>query len=178
MSAPDNFRCAYESGRARLAAGRGDRRAIVGAMTTVGINGFGRMGRLALRAAWEGRTSSSSTSTSSHGDAATAAHLLTFDSVHGRWPHDVAVDRGAWTSTAAASASASTPRPARCRGTKLGVDVVLECSGKFRTRASLEPYFERGVHKVIVAAPVKDAGRSTSSSASTTTSTTPSSTTC
>ena len=50
-----------------------------------GINGFGRMGRLALRAAGDGPTWSSSTSTSFKGGAATAAHLLNFDSVHGRW---------------------------------------------------------------------------------------------
>ena len=60
--------------------------------TRIGINGFGRMGRLALRAGWASATWSSSTSTKSPGGPATAAHLLMFDSVHGRW--DRRVERG------------------------------------------------------------------------------------
>ena len=55
----------------------------------VGINGFGRMGRLALRAGWGHGDLEFVHVNELHGDATTAAHLLTFDSVHGRWPRDV-----------------------------------------------------------------------------------------
>ncbi|CAA9534573.1 MAG: NAD-dependent glyceraldehyde-3-phosphate dehydrogenase for arsenate detoxification [uncultured Solirubrobacteraceae bacterium] len=60
--------------------------------TRIGINGFRRMGRLALRAAWDWPELDFVQVNELHGDAATAAHLLTFDSVHGRWPHDVRGD--------------------------------------------------------------------------------------
>jgi glyceraldehyde 3-phosphate dehydrogenase len=55
----------------------------------VGINGFGRIGRLALRAGWGWPEITFAHINELKGDAATSAHLLTFDSVHGRWPHDV-----------------------------------------------------------------------------------------
>ena len=55
----------------------------------VGINGFGRMGRLALRAAWGWPELTFTHVNELHGDAGTAAHLLTFDSIHGRWSEDV-----------------------------------------------------------------------------------------
>jgi glyceraldehyde 3-phosphate dehydrogenase len=58
-------------------------------VTRIGINGFGRMGRLALRAGWGGPQLEFVHVNELHGDAETAAHLLTFDSVHGRWSHDV-----------------------------------------------------------------------------------------
>src|SRR3954453_8671376 len=57
--------------------------------TRIGINGFGRMGRLALRAAWGRSEFDFAHINELNGDAATSAHLLTFDSVHGRWPHEV-----------------------------------------------------------------------------------------
>jgi glyceraldehyde 3-phosphate dehydrogenase len=56
--------------------------------TRIGINGFGRMGRLALRAAWGGPELEFAHVNELKGDAGVAAHLLTFDSVHGRWPHE------------------------------------------------------------------------------------------
>jgi len=124
-------------------------------VTRIGINGFGRMGRLALRAGWGRHDLAFVHVNELSGGAATAAHLLTFDSVHGRWPHDV-------TSTDAAIAidgrtvgfSAATS-PAEVPWTGGPVDIVLECTGKFRTAEKLEPYFAAGVKTVIVAAPVK-----------------------
>ncbi len=121
----------------------------------IGINGFGRMGRLALRAGW-GRTGLSFVHINEvAGGAATAAHLLTFDSVHGRWPHLVEA-----TDTAVVIDNTSVPfssesTPGAVDWASHGVDMVLECSGRFRTVESLEPYFAAGVKKVIVAAPVK-----------------------
>ena len=122
----------------------------------IGINGFGRMGRLALRAAW-GRAGIEVVHVNeTKGGAETAAHLLVFDSIHGRWGHDV---RGAGDSLAiddrrlGFSAHAS---PGAVPWREAGVDLVLECSGKFRTTETLDPYFASGVRKVIVAAPVKE----------------------
>jgi glyceraldehyde 3-phosphate dehydrogenase len=118
----------------------------------IGINGFGRMGRLALRAAW-GRPDLAFTHVNElKGDAATAAHLLTFDSVHGRWPHDVRGDAGA---LAVDGTSIAYSQGAEPGAVAWGADVVLECSGRFRTRETLDAYLGRGVRKVIVAAPVK-----------------------
>ena len=129
-------------------------------MTTIAINGFGRMGRLALRAAWGGPDLTFVHVNELHGDAATAAHLLEFDSVHGRWDRECAGRRAtASRSTARALALLRrTRRPASVPWGELGVDIVLECTGRFRTPETLAPYFERGVRKVIVAAPVKDDG--------------------
>ena len=125
-------------------------------MTRVGINGFGRMGRLALRAAW-GRPELEFVHVNElHGDAATAAHLLTFDSVHGRWDRDVHGDAAALTVDGRALSYSSHGAPGDVPWDEAGVDVVLECSGRFRTAEKLAPYFARGVRKVVVAAPVKD----------------------
>ena len=121
-------------------------------MTRVGINGFGRMGRLALRAAWGGPELELAHVNELHGDAATAAHLLEFDSVHGHWP--VAV-RGAGDALEVESERIGFTQCAEPGAVAWDVDVVLECTGRFRTAEALAPYFERGVRKVIVAAPVK-----------------------
>jgi glyceraldehyde 3-phosphate dehydrogenase len=125
-------------------------------MTRIGINGFGRMGRLALRAGWESQEIEFGHVNELKGDAETAAHLLTFDSVHGRWDRDV---RGAGDELLIDDGALSYSQhgaPGDVPWDELGVDVVLECSGRFRTPETLKPYFERGVRKVIVAAPVKD----------------------
>ena len=124
-------------------------------MTSIAINGFGRMGRLALRAAWGLPELDFTHVNELHGDAATAAHLLVFDSVHGRWDRE-AHGAGSTLSIDGRSLSYSAEgAPGDVPWDELGVEVVLECSGRFRTPEALAPYFERGVRKVIVAAPVK-----------------------
>jgi glyceraldehyde 3-phosphate dehydrogenase len=126
----------------------------------IGINGFGRMGRLALRAGWDNGDYEVVHINEPKGGAACAAHLLAFDSVHGRWyDDDIAADGTEALSVRGKRigfSEASTP--AEIDWADLGVDLVMECSGKFRTAASLEPYFEQGVGRVVVAAPVKDGG--------------------
>ena len=122
----------------------------------VGINGFGRMGRLALRAAWEWSELSFTHVNELHGDAPTAAHLLTFDSIHGRWSEDIHGDGQTLTIEGTELSYSSAGEPGEVPWGELGIEIVLECSGKFRTRESLEAYFRQGVRKVIVAAPVKD----------------------
>jgi len=125
-------------------------------MTRIGINGFGRMGRLALRAAWGQAGISFAHVNELHGDAATAAHLLTFDSVHGRWDRGIHGDATQLTVDGTRLSFTGEAQPGDVAWEDHGVDVVLECSGRFRTPELLAPYFERGVRKVIVAAPVKD----------------------
>ncbi len=122
----------------------------------VGINGFGRMGRLALRAGWEWPELAFTHLNELHGDASTAAHLLTFDSVHGRWSEDVHGDGEALTIEGTSLSYSRAGEPGEVPWGELGIEIVLECSGRFRTRESLDAYFRQGVRKVIVAAPVKD----------------------
>ncbi len=122
----------------------------------VGINGFGRMGRLALRAGWDAEDIEIVHVNEVKGGAETAAHLLTFDSVHGRWPHDVKGVQGKLEIDGRPLGFSERSAPGEVPWRDAGVDIVLECSGKFRTTETLSPYFETGVRKVIVAAPVKE----------------------
>ena len=121
----------------------------------VGINGFGRMGRLAMRAAWGWPGLEFAHVNELHGDAATAAHLLTFDSIHGRWSEDVHGDGALLTVEGTDLGYSGAAEPGDVPWGELGVEIVLECSGRFRTPELLEAYFRQGVRKVIVAAPVK-----------------------
>lgn len=122
----------------------------------IGINGFGRMGRLALRAAWSWPGIEFVHINEPRGGPEAAAHLLEFDSVHGRWAHDVGATPGAVVIDGKEVSFTGHAAPGEVPWDGRGVDLVLECSGKFRTAALLGPYFGRGVKKVIVAAPVKD----------------------
>ena len=122
----------------------------------VGINGFGRMGRLALRAAWEWPELAFTHVNELAGDAATAAHLLTFDSIHGRWSEDVHGDGDVLVVNGTKLGYSGAAEPGDVPWGELGVEIVLECSGAFRTRELLDAYFQQGVRKVIVAAPVKE----------------------
>ncbi|EMI55888.1 ArsJ-associated glyceraldehyde-3-phosphate dehydrogenase [Rhodopirellula sallentina] len=122
----------------------------------VGINGFGRMGRLGMRAAWDSPEIEIVHINEVKGDAATCAHLLEFDTVHGRWDrgiesHDDAISVGGSKVTVSGFAA-----PQDVPWKEMGVDIVVESSGKFRTPETLNPYFDHGVKKVVVAAPVKD----------------------
>jgi glyceraldehyde 3-phosphate dehydrogenase len=125
-------------------------------MTRIGINGFGRMGRLALRAAWDWPEFEFAHINELKGDAETAAHLLTFDSIHGRWDRDISGDAQTLSVEGTPIGFSSEASPGEVPWYEHGVDVVIEASGKFRTMQSLAPYFERGVKKVVVAAPVKE----------------------
>ena len=124
--------------------------------TRIGINGFGRMGRLALRAGWGAPDLDFVHINETKGGAETAAHLLMFDSVHGRWNHDVSAANDVITIDEKQLTFTSHATPGDVPWKDRGVDIVLECSGKFRTTPLLTPYLENGVKKVIVAAPVKD----------------------
>jgi glyceraldehyde 3-phosphate dehydrogenase len=90
-----------------------------------------------------------------NGDAATSAHLLTFDSVHGRWHHEADATDVALVVDGQTISYSREPELGSVPWSEHGIDVVLECSGKFRTAEALKAYFDAGVRKVIVAAPVK-----------------------
>ena len=121
----------------------------------IGINGFGRMGRLTLRAAFGNPEFDFVRVNDPAGDAATLAHLLNFDSVHGRWHLEARHD---------GDALLIGDRIALTRNREIadtdwsGCDVVIEASGKFRKQAQLQPYLDQGVGRVVVTAPVKEPG--------------------
>ncbi|MBW4515878.1 MAG: ArsJ-associated glyceraldehyde-3-phosphate dehydrogenase [Timaviella obliquedivisa GSE-PSE-MK23-08B] len=121
----------------------------------VGINGFGRIGRLDLRAAWGWSEIEFVHINEVKGGAVTAAHLLKFDSVHGRWAPEVEAGDDRILIDGKSLTFSEHAQPGDVAWEDYGIDIVLECSGKFRTPEALEPYFKRGVKKVIVAAPVK-----------------------
>ncbi len=121
----------------------------------IGINGFGRMGRLALRAAWDWPEFEIVHINEIKGGAETAAHLLEFDSVHGRWNREVGFGEDTVRVGDRAISFSAFGTPGEAPWDAHGVDIVIEASGRFRTPELLHPYFERGVKKVIVAAPVK-----------------------
>ncbi|MBE0511163.1 MAG: ArsJ-associated glyceraldehyde-3-phosphate dehydrogenase [Gammaproteobacteria bacterium] len=124
-------------------------------MTRYGINGFGRMGRLALRAAWGRFPLELMQINEIACDGAASAHLLKFDSVHGIWPHDC--DGDAHTLRIDGKDIAHTSNQAIGDTDWSGCDIVIEASGKFRKVEQLQAYFDQGVKKVIVAAPVDGA---------------------
>ncbi len=121
----------------------------------IGINGFGRMGRLALRTAWDWPELEIVQINEVKGGAETAAHLLEFDSVHGRWPRQIRAEADAVVIEGRRIGFSECKLPGEVPWGELGVDLVIEASGKFRTPETLQPYFDCGVKKVIVAAPVK-----------------------
>jgi glyceraldehyde 3-phosphate dehydrogenase len=122
----------------------------------VGINGFGRMGRLSFRAAFDSADIEFVHINDPAGDAATLAHLINFDSVHGRWHHQAehlnndliignnripcsqhtAIDETDWSAC----------------------DVVIEASGKMKSQVLLQPFLDQGVKRVVVTAPIKEEG--------------------
>ena len=133
----------------------------------VGINGMGRIGRLALRAAMGAADRPSEDPRAGNrlevvhlnelkGGAAATAHLLTFDSVQGRWRTDIAAEGENTIRIAGRQlAFSSQPSAGEIPWGDLGVDLVLECTGKFLTPETLQGHFDRGAKRVIVAAPVK-----------------------
>ena len=124
-------------------------------MATIGINGFGRMGRLGIRAAWGNSAFTFTQVNEIAGNATTSAHLLKFDSIHGIWSPECSADER--NMIVDGQTIAYTSNKAIEDTDWSGCDIVLECSGKFRKIEQLQAYFDQGVKKVIVAAPVEGA---------------------
>ena len=122
-------------------------------MTTYALNGLGRIGKLALRPLLE-RGAQIAFINDAVGDSAMHAHLLEFDSVHGRWPAVFEAGEGSISIDGTRIPVTSTYNLADLPLD--GVDVVIDCTGAFKTEDKLSPYFVAGVKKVVVSAPVKD----------------------
>ena len=133
----------------------------------IGINGMGRIGRLVLRAALGGILRDAKDQNADtrleivhlnevSGGANTTSHLLEFDSVHGRWRAAIESDESSITVDGRRMSFSSSEQPASVDWGAHGCDMVLECTGRFRTPEKLAEYFTKGVQKVIVAAPVQD----------------------
>ena len=120
----------------------------------VAINGFGRMGRLALRVGWDFDELEFVHINEIAGNASCSAHLLNFDSVHGRWHHDAIAEDNVIVINNKRVTHSSIEDPEKVDWSSF--DIVIEASGKFRTKESLRTYFDQGVKKVVVAAPVGD----------------------
>lgn len=128
--------------------------------TRVGINGFGRIGRLAVRGLRHRRALGDDIElvhvNDPNADAATMAHLLEFDTVHGRYGGEVSGgDDGSFEVDGREVTCSAEKSPGDVPWNAMDVDIVLEASGKFTTEQQLLAYFDRAVRKVIVAAPVK-----------------------
>ncbi len=122
----------------------------------IGINGFGRMGRLALREGWGAPDLEFVHVNEIAGGPEAAAHLLMFDSVHGRWTHQAHAGPDAFVVGETPVSFSSFADPAAVPWRDRGVDVVLECTGTLKTAAQIRPHFSAGARKIVVAAPVKD----------------------
>lgn len=124
----------------------------------VAINGFGRIGRNVLRAMVEsGRTDIEVVSLNDLGPVETNAHLLRFDSVHGRFPHEVTV-KGDTIDVGRGPIKVTAIRnPIELPHRDLGVDIALECTGLFTTRDKAKPHLEAGAKRVLVSAPCDNA---------------------
>ena len=124
----------------------------------VGINGFGRMGRLVVRALRQHPQLELVHINETKGGPETAAHLLEFDTVHGRYGGEVAVDGERLLIDGRAVTFSEHSTPAAIDWAGAGVDLVIESTGKFKTASDIEPHFTRGAQKVVVACPVKSDG--------------------
>ncbi|MBY5986750.1 ArsJ-associated glyceraldehyde-3-phosphate dehydrogenase [Roseovarius atlanticus] len=122
-------------------------------MTTYAVNGLGRIGKLILKPLME-RGAKIAWINDAVGDPEMHAHLLEFDTVHGRWDAAFAHDADSVTIDGTRIPFIGTKDlSALPLG---GVDVVIDCTGALKTEARLAPYFDAGVKKLIVSAPVKD----------------------
>jgi len=120
----------------------------------VGINGFGRIGRNILRACI-GERDIEFVAVNDITDAHTLAHLLKYDSVHGRFPHGVIAEKDALVVDGNRIRVLSEREPAKLPWKDLGVQIVLECSGRFTSKDKTEVHLANGAKKVIISAPAK-----------------------
>ena len=123
--------------------------------TRVAINGFGRIGRAVLRSAHARQTDIEIVAVNDVADAATLAQLLSRDSVYGRFPGAVTAEEEAIEVDGRRIAVLRGADPGDLPWTELGVDVVIEATGRFRTRADAERHLAAGARKVILSAPAK-----------------------
>ena len=128
-------------------------------MARIAINGLGRIGKLVLRSLVEdGIAGDIVLLNDPAGDPAQHAMLLEFDSVHGRWRAEFGHEPDTLIVAGRRMRFTQTRQVEDLPLADLGVDLVIDCTGVFKTGAKVQPYFEAGVRKVLVSAPVKDGG--------------------
>lgn len=126
----------------------------------VAINGFGRIGRNILRAIIEsGRTDIQVVAVNDLGPVETNAHLLRYDSVHGKFPHAVTVEGDTITTAGHSFKVTAVKNPAELPHAAMGVDIVLECTGIFTSKEKASAHLQAGAKKVIVSAPADGADK-------------------
>ncbi len=126
-------------------------------MVNVAINGFGRIGRLLYRAALETDADINFVAVNDLTDAKTLAHLLKNDTVHGKFPFDVTVKGSSLIVDGKKLKILAQPDPAKLPWKEMGVYVVIESTGRFRTRDAAAKHLEAGAEKVLVSAPMSPA---------------------
>src|SRR5258706_1963648 len=121
----------------------------------VAINGFGRIGRMVLRAHYEGgkKHGLQFVAINDLGDAQTNAHLLKYDTAHGKFPGTVKVEGDSLVVNGDRIKVVAERDPAKLPWKSLGVDVVLECTGLFTSKAKAAAHLQAGARKVIISAP-------------------------
>jgi glyceraldehyde 3-phosphate dehydrogenase len=122
----------------------------------IAINGFGRIGRLVLRAALSKGSDLEFVSINDITDAATLAHLFKYDSVHGIYGGDVTVDGSKLVVDGRPIEVTAIKDPAQLPHRANGVDIVIDCTGLFRDRAGASKHVEAGAKKVLISAPAKE----------------------
>jgi glyceraldehyde 3-phosphate dehydrogenase len=126
-------------------------------MTRVGINGFGRIGRNVVRAALASKHDIEFVAVNDLTDAATLAYLLKYDSVHGTIKNDIGHSENGLTIDGKPLRVFSNPDPAQIPWGELGVEIVVESSGRFTTKEKASKHLQKSVETVIISAPSKDA---------------------
>jgi glyceraldehyde 3-phosphate dehydrogenase len=114
------------------------------------------MGRLGFRAGWDCDDIEIVHVNELKGGAELAAHLLEFDTVHGRWDRGIVADSDGFELEGKRVTFSERTQPGEVDWVSMGIDVVVESSGRFRSPETLQPYFDQGLPKVVVAAPVKE----------------------
>jgi glyceraldehyde 3-phosphate dehydrogenase len=128
-------------------------------MTRIALNGFGRIGKLLLRALADDPAQGQIVLLNDPaGTPDQHALLMEFDSVHGRWRGDIAYDADSLTLNGQRMQVTAHKRIEDLPLAALGVDLVLDCTGVFKTAEKVAPYYAAGVKKVVVSSPVKDGG--------------------
>ncbi|KZN38129.1 glyceraldehyde-3-phosphate dehydrogenase [Pseudoalteromonas luteoviolacea CPMOR-2] len=122
----------------------------------VGINGFGRMGRLTMRALWDSSEVEIVKINDPAGDAVTLAHLMNFDSVHGKWAHEALAEGENMVING--QRIEVTQQVSVAENDWSMCDLVIEASGKLKSKQKLADFFAQGVKQVVVTAPVKEEG--------------------
>ena len=131
-------------------------RFVMGSCMRIGINGFGRIGRLVLRALWDRENIEIMHINDPFGDAKSAAHLLEFDSVHGRWEKSISSTQNKLSIEGHSISLSQESDFTKVEWDETGIELILECSGKFKSPQTLNPYFDTlGMKRVVVACPVK-----------------------